>query len=81
MRSDPKLSKAGLVFVTTFLDRHTMTKYLGDISWETEVWVRCEDSTVCNFDYSRVDKKPDVRGISLKIMVGARGFEPPASWS
>lgn len=32
-------STAGLVFVTAFLTMKTMTKYLGDISWETEVWV------------------------------------------
>lgn len=32
-------SSAGLVFVTAFLDRKTMAKYLDDISWETEVWV------------------------------------------
>lgn len=33
-----KDSSAGLVFVTAFLDRKTMAKYLDDISWETEVW-------------------------------------------
>lgn len=32
-------SKAGLVFVTAFLSRKTLLKYLGDIAWETEVWV------------------------------------------
>jgi hypothetical protein len=32
-------STCGLVFVTTFLTMKTMTKYLNDISWETEVWV------------------------------------------
>jgi len=32
-------SKIGLVFVTAFLDRRTMIKYLNDISWETEVWI------------------------------------------
>lgn len=32
-------SKAGLVFVTAFIDRRTMAKYLPDISWETDVWV------------------------------------------
>lgn len=35
-------SKAGLVFVSTFLDRRAMKEYLGEISWETEVW--CADS-------------------------------------
>jgi hypothetical protein len=32
-------SSAGLVFVTAFINRHAMLKYLTDISWETEVWV------------------------------------------
>ena len=32
-------SKAGLVFVTAFLDRKTLLRYLVDIAWETEVWV------------------------------------------
>jgi hypothetical protein len=31
--------------------------------------------------YSDVDEKPGVLGISLKQMVGARGFEPPTPWS
>lgn len=32
-------SQAGLVFVTAFMDRRTMIKYLDDISWDTEVWI------------------------------------------
>jgi len=32
-------SKAGLVFVTAFLTRKDMLRYLGEIAWETEVWV------------------------------------------
>jgi hypothetical protein len=32
-------SQAGLVFVTAFLDRQTLKKELGNISWETDVWV------------------------------------------
>lgn len=35
-------STAGLVYVTAFLDRHTMARYLPEIGWETEVW--CADS-------------------------------------
>ena len=37
--------KAGLVFVTAFLERRAMVKYLNDISWETEVWVAESDLT------------------------------------
>lgn len=35
-------SKPGLVYVTAFPDRGVMARYLGDISWETEVW--CADA-------------------------------------
>ena len=37
-----KDSNAGLVYVTAFPDRGIMARYLGDISWETEVW--CADA-------------------------------------
>jgi len=32
-------STAGLVYVTAFPNRSLMGRYLGDIAWETEVWV------------------------------------------
>jgi adenine-specific DNA-methyltransferase len=48
-----KGSAAGLVFVTAFLDRHTMVKYLGDISWETEVWVADAPSHLIHFNGER----------------------------
>ena len=32
-------SKAGLVYVTAFPNRAIMGRYLGEIAWETEVWV------------------------------------------
>lgn len=35
-------AKPGLVYVTAFPDRGIMARYLGDISWETEVW--CADA-------------------------------------
>lgn len=37
-----KGAKPGLVYVTAFPDRAIMGRYLGDISWETEVW--CADA-------------------------------------
>jgi adenine-specific DNA-methyltransferase len=46
-------SKAGLVFVTAFLDRQAMTKYLSDISWETEVWVADAPSHLIHFNGER----------------------------
>ncbi len=48
-----KNCKAGLVFVTAFLDRQTMTKYLGDISWETEVWVADAPTHLIHFNGER----------------------------
>lgn len=46
-------SSAGLVFVTAFADRRAMTKYLGDISWETEVWVADAPSHMIHFNGER----------------------------
>ncbi len=46
-------SKAGLVFVTTFLDRGAMQKYLRDISWETEVWVADAPDHMIHFNGER----------------------------
>ncbi len=48
-----KASKAGLVFVTAFLDRHAMQKYLSDISWETEVWVADSPTHLIHFNGER----------------------------
>lgn len=46
-------SKAPLVFVTAFPDRSTMARYLGDISWETEVWVAATPTHMIHFNGSR----------------------------
>lgn len=46
-------SSAGLVFVTTFLDRRAMMKYLNDISWETEVWVAESPTHLIHFNGQR----------------------------
>jgi len=46
-------SLAGLVFVTAFPSRSTMTKYLGEIAWETEVWVADSPSHLIHFDGER----------------------------
>ena len=46
-------SKAGLVYVTAFLDRRTMMKYLDDISWETEVWVAESPTHLIHFNGER----------------------------
>ncbi len=41
---------AGLVYVTAFPDRATMARYLGDIAWETEVWVADAPSHLIHFN-------------------------------
>jgi hypothetical protein len=46
-------STAGLVFVTAFLDRRTLAKYLGDIAWETEVWVAESPTHLIHFNGER----------------------------
>lgn len=44
---------AGLVFVTAFLDRQTFKSYLGEISWETEVWVADAPTHLIHFNGKR----------------------------
>ena len=46
-------SKAGLVYVTAFPSRSIMARYLGDIAWETEVWVADTPSHLIHFDGER----------------------------
>ena len=46
-------SKIGLVFVTAFLDRRAMVKYLNDISWETEAWFAESPTHLIHFNGER----------------------------
>ncbi|MGA9627601.1 MAG: BsuBI/PstI family type II restriction endonuclease [Bryobacteraceae bacterium] len=48
-----KAARAGLVFVTSFLTRRAMTKYLADIAWETEVWIAEAPSHIIHFNGER----------------------------
>ncbi len=43
-------STAPLVYVTAFMDRSAMVRFLGDISWETEVWVSDAPSHMIHFN-------------------------------
>lgn len=45
-----KDSKAGLVYVTAFPSRSIMSRYLAEISWETEVWVADAPSHLIHFN-------------------------------
>lgn len=46
-------SKAPTVFVTAFLDRRGMIRYLDDISWETEVWIAESPTHLIHFNGER----------------------------
>ncbi|MBI5181778.1 MAG: restriction endonuclease [Nitrospirae bacterium] len=46
-------SKVGIVYVTAFLERRTMIKYLDDISWETEVWIAESPTHMIHFNGER----------------------------
>ncbi len=48
-----KGSSAGLVYVTAFPNRAIMGRYLGEISWETEVWVADAPSHLIHFNGER----------------------------
>jgi hypothetical protein len=46
-------AKAGLVYVTAFPNRSVMSRYLGEIAWETEVWVADAPSHLIHFNGER----------------------------
>ncbi len=46
-------ARSGLVYVTAFLTRSDMARYIGDISWETEVWVQEAGTHLIHFDGKR----------------------------
>lgn len=46
-------SKSGLVYVTAFPNRAIMGRYLGEIAWETEVWVADAPSHLIHFNGDR----------------------------
>ncbi len=48
-----KDSTVGLVFVTAFLNRKKMVKYLNEIAWETEVWVAESPTHMIHFNGER----------------------------
>ncbi len=46
-------STAGIVYVTAFPNRATMTKFLGQIAWETDVWIADSPSHLIHFNGER----------------------------
>lgn len=53
LKSLLKNSSAGLVFVTAFSDRAVFRKFVGDIAWETEVWIASEPDHLIHFNGDR----------------------------
>lgn len=51
-------SRAGLVYVTAFPNRVLMARYLGEIAWETEVWVADAPSHLIHFNGERFLGRP-----------------------
>ncbi len=47
-------SSAGLLFVTTFLSRRGVSKYLGDVAWGTGVWVADAPDHMIHFNGERL---------------------------
>lgn len=47
------MSSIGLVYVTAFPNRPVMGRYLGEIAWETEVWVADAPSHLIHFNGER----------------------------
>ena len=47
------VARPGLVYVTAFLTRSDMARYIGEISWETEVWVQEAATHLIHFDGKR----------------------------
>ncbi len=43
-------AKGSLVYITAFPNRSAMTKYLGQVSWETEVWVADAPTHMIHFN-------------------------------
>jgi len=48
-----KDAKPGIVYVTAFLTRGDMARYVSEISWETEVWVREAETHLIHFNGER----------------------------
>ncbi len=46
-------AKPGLVYVTAFPNRSVMARYLGEIAWETEVWIAEAPSHLIHFNGER----------------------------
>jgi hypothetical protein len=53
--------KAGLVFVTAFENRRTMQSFIGQIAWESEVWIAEDPDHMIHFNGERfLGPYPDV---------------------
>jgi type II restriction enzyme len=48
-----KKCKAGIVYITAFLDRKSSQKFIGEIAWETEVWIADNPDHLIHFNGGR----------------------------
>jgi len=44
----------GLIFVTAFPDGETLSKYISNIDWETEVWIAKSPTHIIHFNGKRL---------------------------
>ena len=49
---------ADIIFLTAFLTRQAMTKYIGEIAWETEVWLADSPDHLIHFDGDQLPAPP-----------------------
>lgn len=67
-------SKAGLIYVTAFPNRSIMGRYIGEIAWETEVWVADAPSHLIHFNGVRFlgPYNPPLHGASRDVKTSGR---------
>jgi hypothetical protein len=69
-------SKSGLVYVTAFRNRSIMGRYLGEIAWETEVWVADAPSHLIHFNLFGSDSPLLAAGLFIgEHFLGPHSFE------
>ncbi len=67
-----RTSTAGLVYVTAFPTRSLMGRYLGEIAWETEVWVADAPSHLIHFNGERFLGTLSLSISNLPLQIGTR---------
>lgn len=50
LKSLTQFCTAAIIYVTAFLDRETFRRFIGEIAWETEVWIASDPDHLIHFD-------------------------------